>query len=431
MLAQDDTQPVSPRLQQLRAELDGGDADEPARFWAEVAAAGSPLIERLPDDPAACLVTFLWRETEPIENVVVVEELGERDPTLQSKRMTKLAGSDVWFRTLRLRSDLLGSYQLLTNDTFRNLRQDPDAESRYARMQRDPLNPHGIVPDHPVLGDITDWEHETALVLPDAPALPGIRPRADAPHGEVRETRFASAIMGAEYRLWIHLPADDPGDAAPHRLLLQVDGEWCVGMLDLPWLLDSLLADGAIPPLVTVLIDTPNREGDLPCNPAFADFLADELIPHLRETFAMAEGPQSVIAAGQSYGGLAAAWVALKRPDAIGNAFCQSGAFWWGPGHVDGPDAPEPERGADFAWLPGYVARAPLADVRFWLEAGVLEDRPYKRVPSLLSSNRHLRDVLLAKGYNVAYREFPAGHDFHVWRGLYPDGLIHLTRDAG
>jgi len=37
-----------------------------------------------------------------------------------------------------------------------------------------------------------------------------------------------------------------------------------------------------------------------------------------------------------------------------------------------------------------------------------------------------LRDVLLAKGYEVHYDEFYGGHDFLSWRGSLADGLIAL-----
>jgi enterochelin esterase family protein len=37
-----------------------------------------------------------------------------------------------------------------------------------------------------------------------------------------------------------------------------------------------------------------------------------------------------------------------------------------------------------------------------------------------------MRDVLVAKGYDVDYRTFPGGHDYFWWRETIADGLISL-----
>ena len=47
----------------------------------------------------------------------------------------------------------------------------------------------------------------------------------------------------------------------------------------------------------------------------------------------------------------------------------------------------------------------------------------------VLVPNRHLRDVLRARGYEVRYQEFPGDHDYINWRGTLADGLIALFGD--
>src|SRR4029077_6637001 len=79
---------------------------------------------------------------------------------------------------------------------------------------------------------------------------------------------------------------------------------------------------------------------------------------------------------------------------------------------------------------PSYVAQlfvnSPKLPIRFYLDAGsqgLDRDEPDG---SILVTNRHLRDVLRAKGYEVFYQEFQGGHDYVSWRGTIADGLILL-----
>ncbi|MGH2549587.1 MAG: hypothetical protein ACRDHN_09365 [Thermomicrobiales bacterium] len=66
---------TSPRLETLRAELEVNPMEAIERFWSEIEATGTPLIERFRDDPTAILVTFLWREREPLRNLRIFETL--------------------------------------------------------------------------------------------------------------------------------------------------------------------------------------------------------------------------------------------------------------------------------------------------------------------------------------------------------------------
>jgi enterochelin esterase family protein len=51
--------------------------------------------------------------------------------------------------------------------------------------------------------------------------------------------------------------------------------------------------------------------------------------------------------------------------------------------------------------------------------------------PSILRTNRHLRDVLVAKGYVLYYSEIAGGHEPLSWRGGLAEGLIQLIGNAG
>jgi enterochelin esterase-like enzyme len=125
---------------------------------------------------------------------------------------------------------------------------------------------------------------------------------------------------------------------------------------------------------------------------------------------------------GSSAGGLAAAYVAWKRPDLFGNVLSQSGAFWRGnEGSNDPP----------YEWLTGQYAAAPKRDIRFVLEVGALESQGALggAAPSILEANRRLRDALRKKGYDVTYAEVPNGrHTPESWRERLPDAIAALAR---
>jgi len=113
-----------------------------------------------------------------------------------------------------------------------------------------------------------------------------------------------------------------------------------------------------------------------------------------------------------------AAYLALHLSGIFGNVLSQSGSFGWKP---DGDGEQE--------WLVRQYAAHAKAPLRFYLEAGLFETDIFMvdgYAIDLLASNRHLRDVLQAKGYSIKYREFSGGHSSVIWRGTLADGLLAL-----
>lgn len=66
----------SPRLNRLLKKFQAEGQPALATFWREVAQQGTPLIEPIAEQEHQVAVTFLWRATEAIENVVVIGQLG-------------------------------------------------------------------------------------------------------------------------------------------------------------------------------------------------------------------------------------------------------------------------------------------------------------------------------------------------------------------
>ena len=238
--------------------------------------------------------------------------------------------------------------------------------------------------------------------------------------GRVEAVTFDVPFDGRPRAIQVRTPAA-PGDSA--SLLIVFDGPQYLDEIPLPPILDSLEALGRIPPTVAVLIDNgtgPTRIADLGNRRAFADWLCDRLVPWVRARYQVASDPHRVTAYGSSAGGLAAAFVAFERPDVVGNALSQSGAFWRNA-EAKGPPPWE--------WFTGRVASSPRKDVRFVLDVGAGETLRVLggKGPTILDTNRRLRDALRAKGYDFAYIEVPGGtHSPESWLERLPAALDSL-----
>jgi enterochelin esterase-like enzyme len=272
----------------------------------------------------------------------------------------------------------------------------------------------------------TNW---TSLqpVLPKTPAERSDT-RPDARAGRVETYDIASRLSRRERRLWVYTPPGyAPSGGAGYEFLIVFDGGSYLNEIPLPKILDALLAEGKAPPTVAVLIDNASgaaRLEDLANRGRFAAFLGEELVPWVRQRWNVTRDPRRTIVTGSSAGGLAAAYVALKRPDLFGNVLSQSGAFWRGnEGSNDPP----------WEWLTSQYASTPKRDIRFWLDVGTLESQGALggEAPSILEANRRLRDALRKRGYAVTYAEVPGGsHSPSTWRQRLPAGIAALAVPA-
>jgi CubicO group peptidase (beta-lactamase class C family)/enterochelin esterase-like enzyme len=402
----------SPRLLSLRRALDAGDRDALGRFWREVAERGAPLVEPLDGDNDYVLVTFLWRARFETRNVVVVHwaRFYSLD-RLDDYKMVRLGDTDLWYRTLRIRRDARFVYRLSPNDPLR-FGGTADAQ-RGASAQADPLNPRRW-PDAD--------SRQSLLELPGAPPQPWVVRRTGVPAGTVQKHRLASPRLGNERDIFVYTPAGYDKSTGSLALLVLFDAKDRLSDAGVPTpvILDNLMAEGRIPPMVAVLIANPTpqaRSRELPCNPDFAEFLHRELIPWVGERYRITSDPGRRIISGASYGALAATYAALRHPETFGNVLAQSGSFRWDPApHEDG------ERN----FLARQFVAAAKLPIRFYLDAGLDEMPLVNRGGGILEESRHLRDVLRAKGYEVHYQEFAGGHDEVNWRVTFPDGLIAL-----
>lgn len=394
----------------LRHQIESGDTAAVNKFWGAVNRHGTPLVEKIPGEKNFSFLTFLWHGNGETRNVVIFDG----DAGFDAKdRMLQLEGTDVWYKTYRVRNDARFAYNLSPNDSlqsFDEVKGDQAMRDRLAMLQIDPLNPHRC----PATFGAHDAE-SSYVELPGASPLLWNSPMRGTAKGKVEEKQLHSLILKVDKKVWVYTPPGFTNSGERYPLLVLFDGDRNV--MWIPKLLDLLIGQAKISPMVAVMTDESVpavRTQELKCDPQFADFSARELVPWARENYHATATPEKTVVAGSSLGGLAAIYGAFEHPDVFGSVISLSGSFWW-----------KPAGGSEAEWLTNLVRTSPRLPLHFYLEVGLMESQPMQ-----IDTNRRMRDALIEKGYPVGYLEYDGGHSFLTWSGGMVNGLETLMDGA-
>lgn len=378
-----------------------------------------PLVEPDPRDTHRRIVTFLHWADEDVRLVVLpqlrfgtvpyaqdAERQSIAPPRSVQTAFRRLWGSRLWYLRLNLPDTTLLGYTIGVERTVRG--EGGDGRHAVANEFLDPLNPDRMA----ARGDVS------ILRLPGAPDERWLVAHADTAKGRLEKASIESAVLGDTRQFTVYVPAAYDALREPTRLVVVFDGDYFSADLRTPTVLDNLLNEGRIPPTVAVFVDAqPTRDRDYVNSPDFADFVAKELQPWVTAHYRVSREPRDSVVAGASFGGLAAAFIGLRHPGVFGKVLSMSGAFWPPPGWSPAMPAWQVlERDSELIDAYARATRQPLA---FYVDCGLYE-------PAMLTSNRRLRDVLLAKGYQLTYVERPGSHSGLSWRHSIADGLIAL-----
>jgi enterochelin esterase family protein len=401
----------------LAAGISAQNVPSASALLQRAALEGTPLVDRIEDDQRYVLVTFVWRGRADTRNIAVIGTF-LKAPIVA---MTRIGDSDVWYLSTKVPAGARFAYWLAENTPM--VSEGPEVGAMLAALQADPLNPHRTcAPDAPLKGCKSNVE------LPGAPPQPWIVRSRSTPAGRLERYSLKSDRLNNDRIVSVYTPAGYRASGEPNALLIVFDGSAYLSEIPTPTILDNLIAASRIRPSVAVFVDNPDqatRTRELTPNPDFPEFIVSELLPWVRARYDVTTDPRLTVVAGSSFGGLAATYAAFRHPEAFGNVLCQSGDFSWAPDHIHlmGRLA---DATTETGWLAKEFIRSPKLPIRFHMDAGTFEADQAGTGGNVLETSRHMRDVLLAKGYEVHYEQFVGGHDYLSWRETLADGLIEL-----
>ncbi|MCG8418389.1 MAG: enterochelin esterase [Proteobacteria bacterium] len=235
------------------------------------------------------------------------------------------------------------------------------------------------------------------------------RPSWTQPQDDVRPGTLDHLILndtpfGDMRRVTVYLPARFR-DTRLYRLLVVHDGGDYLTYAALKTVLDNLIHDFEVAPLIVALTHPGDRLVEYPDNQAHSAFLAEHLLPLMEKKYPLIQSPAARGLMGASFGAVASLAAAWRYPGTFGCLLLQSGSFAFTDigQHSRGPAFdPVVEFVNAFRQSPGKPAE------RVFLSCGTYE--------SLIYENRSIVPLLQQTGMNVRYVEARDGHNWENWR---------------
>lgn len=359
------------------------------------------------------LITFLYQGDKDIENVVVLDGCVGLD--YEENKMERILDTDIWYKTFKVRNDLRFRYFLTINDPLNEDWQKRNQEC----IRVDPLAKQEVlIPKDEEKPESQPWTCN-AVELPKAePKIWSVK-KEGVPCGNIELLRYTSKVLNDEYRVWIYTHYGYLQKSEPYKILVLSDGFEYIYGLSAATLLDNLIYNGKISPVVTVFVEgKDNRFEMLACNDNFSKFIAEEIVPYVRERYNVSHKAEDAVIGGLSLGGLSAAYLGLTQSKVFGNVLSQSGSFSWHPEWTPGKINSKEE--FEDIWMSNLFKEKEKLRLNFYLEVGILEGN------RMIQTNKIMRDVLVSKGYNVEYSELKGGHDYLSWGETLAEGLVYL-----
>ena len=314
---------------------------------------------------------------------------------------------------------------------------------------------------------------EAVVIGPDYPPAPETAPQSGVPAGRViaftmesrdsaiypgirrvdnevtrRRDAFGNRIAAEAHEqseacpytrtVWVYAPAQyEAGTPAP--FIVAQDGHLYLNRL--PRVLDNLIAQGRVPPMVAILVDSGGGDAQGSqrgleydtLSGVYSDFIESEVLPRVaRETgVTLTDDPEGRAVMGVSSGAACAFTMAWFHPERYRRVLSYSGTYV----NQQSPPDPETPRGA-WEYHANLIPAAEPRPLRVWLEVGEQDLHaadPEETWHNWPLANRRMAAALAAKGYACRFTFSRGGRhaDPRVLDHTLPAALAWLWQGYG
>ena len=272
----------------------------------------------------------------------------------------------------------------------------------------DPRNPH--------YSPFTLGQNASELAMPYFQQPADIIHRSDIPHG----TLTTLQVPWQNPKVQVYLPPNyNPQGNYP--TMYTGDGSYYITLMSATDILDNMIADQRIEPIIAVFIDhkdaDPNNPNDMSsridwynCNSEYLTYL-DNLVTYIDEIYATIPSPYARLHLGLSISALTSAYVALERSQTFKLLASQSGSY---------------SKGETTYEIMTKYAQAPVSlDLKTWFSVGTYESNNNFKTP-MVEDTKYMVSICTAKGWPTEAIYNPECHSYGAWRHILDDMLKYF-----
>jgi len=334
------------------------------------------------------VVFFYYGDAQSVQWVGDFNGWSQGDPKVIGQ---EIEGSSIWYARLYLPADARMDYKIVVDG---NWILDPENENKQ-------------------MAGVGGGIYNSELRMPDwRPDTTG-KERPQISKGTLSESNLlVSSAMGYGINYKVYTPAGyDSLEDLP--TLYVTDGQEYVHpeMGNMINILDNLIYDKRIKPLIVVLIDPRNpdnvnenrRMTELVINPSYVKFVTEDLIPQIEVKYKVSKEADYRGILGTSLGGLNSAYFNAMAP----------GVF-----HLIGINSPAFQYKPEIYSIYDTLQTVPAKII---MTTGVIHDTE--------EGARKMKGIMEGKNYPLKYIEINQGHSWGNWESLLDDVLIYLYGD--
>jgi len=289
--------------------------------------------------------------------------------------LARLSTTNLWYRTDTFETDARLDYKFVVNGTTWLL----DSRNKYTCTG-------GFGPN-------------SELRMPAYVPPPEIVYNANIPHGLLWDTTFFSTNLGNSRRIRVYTPPGYSSSQNRYPSALFHDGLDYVALASANNVIDFLIAEKRIDPIIAIFVPAVNRTPEYAGNQQnqFGAFIINEILPFVDRRFRTQTDPASRAVMGASNGGNISLWLAFTYSNVFSKVAAQSSNI-------------------QSSLFSGFRDSSRL-DLQLYLDLGTYD------ISQLIPLVRTFVPILQAKGYTYQYQEYHEGHSWGNWRAHIDNAL--------